>query len=333
VLARVFLTVRFDALPVEVRTFVENLAKSASRAERLRGLAPVLSLVGTRGQEASWNARGDSRGHQGIPLISSSFVGAIPMISRLFRELGVPLHWIDSDDAQRIAAAVGRSAGLFFVPDAETAVDDHGRKIIAAQDFVATSGVKTVFGTGGAYAHGVVLRRCGEPGRPRRQHVVPNAALRQDSRSAEQRQDDKEGRGSIRRGQRGVAYMQERNGQESRSQEPVGRGEQTPPEQIDKSNSGRTEGHAQSPTQEKEWKGVLREEALEILPMPEQTVLLPEPKHQTVHREQHVPEEGWVVEGVRVQVSPGQGQSEGDIRVLIRLKGQRVISEADRREA
>jgi hypothetical protein len=157
VLARVFLTVRFDALPVEVRTFVENLAKSASRAERLRGLAPVLSLVGTRGQEASWNARGDSRGHQGIPLISSSFVGAIPMISRLFRELGVPLHWIDSDDAQRIAAAVGRSAGLFFVPDAETAVDDHGRKIIAAQDFVATSGVKTVFGTGGAYAHGQIL--------------------------------------------------------------------------------------------------------------------------------------------------------------------------------
>jgi hypothetical protein len=32
---------------------------------------------------------------------------------------------------------VGRSAGLFLVPDAETAVDDHGRKIIAG-DFVAT---------------------------------------------------------------------------------------------------------------------------------------------------------------------------------------------------
>jgi hypothetical protein len=157
VLARVFLTVRFDALPAEVRTFVESLASGAGRADRLRGLVPVLSLVGTRGHEAAWNTRRESRGHQGIPLISSSFVGAIPMISRLFRELGVPLHWIDSDDAQRIATAVGRSAGLFFVPDAGTALDDHGRKIIAAQDFVATHGVKTVFGTGGAYARGQIL--------------------------------------------------------------------------------------------------------------------------------------------------------------------------------
>jgi hypothetical protein len=117
----------------------------------------VLSLVGTRGQEAGWNARQSSRDHQGIPLISAAFVGAIPMISRLFRELGVPLHWIDSHDAERIATAVGRSAGLFFVPDAGSAVDDHGRKIIAAQGFVSTHGVKTVFGTGGAYARGQLL--------------------------------------------------------------------------------------------------------------------------------------------------------------------------------
>lgn len=157
VLARVFLTVRFDGLPADVRTFVENLATSAGRATPLKGLVPVLSLVGTRGQEAGWNARRDSRGHQGIPLMSAAFVGAIPMISRLFREIGVPLHWIDSDDAQRIATAVGRSAGLFFVPDAGSAVDDHGRRIIAAQDFVASHGVKTVFGTGGAYPRGQLL--------------------------------------------------------------------------------------------------------------------------------------------------------------------------------
>jgi hypothetical protein len=157
VLARVFLTVRFDALPVEVRAFVQNLAKSAGRADPLKGLVPVLSLVGTRGQDAGWNARRESRGHQGIPLFSASFVEAIPMISRLFLELGVPLNWIDSHDAQRIATAVGRSAGLFFVPDAETAVDDHGRRIIAAQGFVSTHGVKTVFGAGGAYPRGQIL--------------------------------------------------------------------------------------------------------------------------------------------------------------------------------
>jgi hypothetical protein len=79
------------------------------------------------------------------------------MIARLFREIGVPLHWIDSDDAHRIATAVGHSSGLFFVPDAGSAVDDHGRKIIAAQDFVAGHGIQTVFGTGGAYARGQLL--------------------------------------------------------------------------------------------------------------------------------------------------------------------------------
>jgi hypothetical protein len=157
VLARVFLTVRFDGLPADVRTFVESLARSAGKTAPLQGPMPVLSLVGTRGEEAGWNARRSSRGHQGIPLLSASFVGAIPMIARLFREIGVPLHWIDSHDAERIATAVGHSAGLFFVPDAGSAVDDHGRKIIAAQDFVASHGIRTVFGTGGAYARGQLL--------------------------------------------------------------------------------------------------------------------------------------------------------------------------------
>jgi hypothetical protein len=158
VLARVFLTVRFDGLPADVRAFVENLARSAGKTSHpLPGLMPVLSLVGTQGQETGWNARRSSRGHQGIPLMSAAFVGAIPMIARLFREIGVPLTWIDSDDAQRIATAVGHSAGLFFVPDAESAVDDHGRKIIAAQDFVSAHGVRTVFGTSAAYARGQLL--------------------------------------------------------------------------------------------------------------------------------------------------------------------------------
>ena len=156
VLARVFVTAPFDALPADVCTFVENLVKSAGRPASLRGPVPVVSLVGTQGQEAAWNDRRNSRRHQGIPLISSSFVAAIPMIARLFRDLGVPLEWIDSDDAEHFATAVGHSAGLFFVRDAATAVDDHGRTIIAP-DFVSTYGIKTVFGAGGAYARGQLL--------------------------------------------------------------------------------------------------------------------------------------------------------------------------------
>ncbi len=62
----------------------------------------MLSLPGTHGQEADWNDRHKSTGHVDIPVISSASVGTIPMISRLLKELGVPLDWIDSHDSEII---------------------------------------------------------------------------------------------------------------------------------------------------------------------------------------------------------------------------------------
>jgi hypothetical protein len=154
VLARVFLSVPFGAMPNANKEFVRNLAQSAGGAADLRDSTPVLSLLGTSGQDANWNDRRKSKGHIGIPLISASFVGAIPMISRLLRELGVPIDWIDSHDSEIIKKAAGGSLGLFFVDDAGSAKDHEGRKIIVAQDFVSTYGVKSVFGGGEAYADG-----------------------------------------------------------------------------------------------------------------------------------------------------------------------------------
>lgn len=157
VIARVFLTVPFDALPASNKAFVQKLAESAGAASGLKGSTPVLSLVGTHGREADWKDRRKSKGHAGIPLISSAFVGAIPMISRLLRELGVPMEWVDSHDSEVIVKAVGREAGLFYVDNAAEATDHQGRKIIAAQDFVSAYNVRSVFGVGGAYADGRIL--------------------------------------------------------------------------------------------------------------------------------------------------------------------------------
>jgi hypothetical protein len=157
VLARVFLTVSFNSLPEANRKFVQNLAQSAGAASALGDTTPVLSLIGTHGQETDWNDRRKSKGHVGIPLISSAFVGAIPMISRLLRELGVPIDWIDSHDSAIIKKAVGQSSGLFFVDDAGKATDNEGRKIIAAQDFVSAYAVKSVFGAGEAYSNGQMI--------------------------------------------------------------------------------------------------------------------------------------------------------------------------------
>lgn len=154
VLARLFVTVPFDDLPPTNKQFVQNLAKSAGADTALKNTTPVLSLMGSTGQESDWNSPSKSKGHLGIPLISSAFVGAIPMISRLLKELGVPIDWIDSHDSEIIKKSVGASAGLFFVDDAARATDNEGRKIIAAQDFVSKYNVKSVFGIGEAYANG-----------------------------------------------------------------------------------------------------------------------------------------------------------------------------------
>jgi len=154
VLVRVYVTVPFEALPPTNKTFVQNLAASAGAESELKAATPVLSLIGSHGQEENWCDRRKSRGHVGIPLISSAFVGAIPMISRLLHELGVPMDWIDTHETAIIIETVGRKGGLFYVENAAEAFDHEGRKIIAAQDFVSDYNVKTVFGIGGAYAGG-----------------------------------------------------------------------------------------------------------------------------------------------------------------------------------
>jgi len=157
VLARCFVTVPFGDLPTTNKEFVRSLAESAGAGKALKNTTPVLSLLGTTGQQADWDSPSKSKGHRGIPLISSAFVGSIPMISRLLKELGVPLDWIDSHDSEIIKRSVGTSAGLFFVDDASRATDNEGRKIIAAQDFVTQYNVKSVFGVGDAYANGQMV--------------------------------------------------------------------------------------------------------------------------------------------------------------------------------
>jgi hypothetical protein len=156
-LARVFVTARFDSLPAKNREFVSTLARSAGAERDLQATTPVLSLLGTYGDQEEWKEPRRSKEHLGIPLISGEFVGAIPMISRLLRDLGVPLAWIDSHDASVIQKVLGDSTSLFFVDDAAKATDDRGRKIIAAQDFVAGSKIQSVFGIGGAYSTGEIL--------------------------------------------------------------------------------------------------------------------------------------------------------------------------------
>lgn len=151
VLARTYVTVSYRALPLPNQQFVDRLASSKNLT--LHPDVPVLSLVGTRGCKSAWNSRRQSVGHLGIPLASSDFVAALPMIARLLSDFEIELHWLDRPE-RGISTALSGWSGLFHVADARTSRDQYQRLIIPAQDFVIEQDVRTVFGVGGSYAAG-----------------------------------------------------------------------------------------------------------------------------------------------------------------------------------
>lgn len=157
ILARLFLTVPFVNLPNENKDFVMNLAKSAEITDLINDQTLVLSLMGTSGIKPEWNERKKSKGHIGIPMASSDFIEEIPMMSRLLKQVGVDLSWIEKGDSHIVSRTFGQIGGVFYVEDAKTEVDTRGRKIIAAQDFVEAEGVKTVFGIAGGYIGGAAF--------------------------------------------------------------------------------------------------------------------------------------------------------------------------------
>jgi hypothetical protein len=99
-----------------------------------------------------WNSRHLSEGHVGIPLASADFVETIPMIASLVKQLGMTIERAQDVETAIVTQSLGQAAGVFYVDDADTAVDSKGRPVIAAREFVQDHGVRTVFGFGGAYA-------------------------------------------------------------------------------------------------------------------------------------------------------------------------------------
>lgn len=155
-LARIYAIVPYHELPADIRVFVDRLAATAGVPE-LAPTTPVLTLLGTHGAKSDWCDRRRSTGHKGIPLVSAAFVEAIPMLSRLLKELGVDLAWLDAAPGVFTRRLVGGFNGVFHADDARSARDASGRLVIPATEFVATEGIRTVFGMGGANPDGTTL--------------------------------------------------------------------------------------------------------------------------------------------------------------------------------
>ncbi len=157
VLSRVFALVPYSALPVSDAKLATSFASAASASDLLTPRTPVLSLLGTRGKEASWNDRTRSASHLAIPLLSEEHVRSIPMITRLLGDLGVRLDHLVRNRSVDSRQLAGSTNQCFYIEDAATARDALGRLIIPAFEFVAKHDVKTVFGMGGCYVDGTMI--------------------------------------------------------------------------------------------------------------------------------------------------------------------------------
>jgi hypothetical protein len=147
VLARVFGTMPFSGLPPAERA----AARVAADGLTLLPNTDTLTLFATVGARPQWNERRRSQAHLAIPLVSSAHVDNIPMVSRLLKDLRYRLD--DGEDATPfVTRALANANGLFYVPDAATTLDEKGRRVIPASDFVRDHAIQTVFGFGGAYA-------------------------------------------------------------------------------------------------------------------------------------------------------------------------------------
>ena len=161
VLLRFFATIPFGELPKVYQKHVNSLAKSENVETFLNDETPVLTLLGTRGGEEIRNIRQ----YFGIPLTSTDFVRTIPMVSQFLKDLGFDLDWdktkrstIRESDIETYSPSF--LSGVFYVSDAQHAVNANGEKILNVVDrfqtynLESTRDIETIFGIGGAYING-----------------------------------------------------------------------------------------------------------------------------------------------------------------------------------
>ena len=153
-LIRLFIVLPVARVPEREGAFA---ARFAAADPRFGPATRVLTLLGSRGREPAWNERRLSRGHLCIPLIDRKFVEAAPMIAKLLSDIDVDLAAFDDGRPIATRKLLGGKNGMFYVPDAATAIDATGRYVIADRAFVERYAIRTVFGMGGAYADGTLV--------------------------------------------------------------------------------------------------------------------------------------------------------------------------------
>lgn len=165
-LVRFFRTVDFHLLESDLQEHVRKIAGNRKPNDR------CLTLFGTAGVEEQWNDRKRSVGHSAIPLLSAEMVAELPMISRLFTQLGIEISSLfeaSRSGKLKFTDPADRDYNIFYVQDAQ-----NSEFIPAKSSFVKPYGIRTVIGYGSILPDGdlyaVILFF---------KIVIPEAALKQ----------------------------------------------------------------------------------------------------------------------------------------------------------
>jgi hypothetical protein len=148
VLVRLFKTHAFGDLDERLRQSAVAMLGDASASPSMK----CLILLATAGERPEWNSRAKSVGHKAIPLPSEKAVENIPMIARLFSQLGLNPTALLKRDPAFILNSDQSNFNVFHVPEAE------GSPYVPAQkEFVIPCGVKSVLGYGGLLPNGDIF--------------------------------------------------------------------------------------------------------------------------------------------------------------------------------
>ena len=147
-LVRLFKTHPYHDLTPELRAVVQQTLGGQPESPRLK----CLTLLATVGEQADWNSRSTSRGHQAIPLVSEELVAQSPMISQLIQQMGLEIGAVLEPDPTLVLSLEQRTFNVFHVSEAKDS------PFVPAQaDFVVPYGICSVLGFGSMLPSGNLL--------------------------------------------------------------------------------------------------------------------------------------------------------------------------------
>jgi hypothetical protein len=154
VLLRLFSSVPYAALAMQDKQLVDKKANDSGTAHLYNDGTPILTLLGTRGQKSDWNKRHKSQGFRCIPLVSSTYVASLSMLSMQFKKMEFDFGLFDTWNTTIVAKGhADEYSGMLYVKHAGIDKDEQRRMVVPCQEFVAENNVKTVLGFGGGYSN------------------------------------------------------------------------------------------------------------------------------------------------------------------------------------